>query len=79
MMFGKMGWIRCGWGGLDRREACRAAFKGDGEPGQIASKMIASSKTMRGIGMELPEACQNRRVSCGEGEKLLKSVVLGKP
>ena len=42
---------------------------GDGEFGQIGKEMTASSKTMRGTGMELPQACQNLRVSCGEGEK----------
>ena len=68
-----------GWEGLERREARRATFIGDGKSGQSVSEMMASSKAMRGMGVESPEACQKRRVSCGEGDKLSNSMVLGKP
>ena len=56
-----------------------AALVGDGEFGHSEREMMASSKVMSGTGMELPQACQNLRGSCGEGEKLSSGVELGKP
>ena len=56
-----------------------AALVGDGgeDFGQSAALMIASSKMIRGTGIEFPAARQILRVVCGDGLRLSNVVVLG--
>ena len=64
MRFGKIGWMVCWLVGLESLAACIAALVGEGglEFGHRAALMMASSKVMRGTGMEFPAARQIPRV-----------------
>ena len=79
MMLGSMGWLPCWLSGFDSCVAWMAALVADGgeEFGQSAVLMMASSKMMRGTGIEFPAARQILRVVCGDGLRLSKVVVLG--
>ena len=72
MMLGSIGWVPCWLSGLESCVAWMAALVGDGgeEFGHSAVLMIASSKVIRGTGIELPAARQIRRVVCGDGLRL---------